>query len=392
MRFNDSAGYMTVNFMHPDMRTWPVPLAYSLLHNDQNRVIAQAIVGCVTWVLFAHLATRNSRYPAALRAAVLAVGLAPQVTRFDSAILSESFAISASVLLAATLIGAARSRNWRVPAVVAWILFVFIRPENLLVGVIAGCLVLVSVIVKRRTPSIAMAVVLFVGLGSIQQLRSITTVRNLNMYSVLAARIMTDSERYAWFVEHGMPNIPGIRYVEGYDYAPSIPQELRDYLGIPVEQDVPSIVTAGGMELARWVRTDAWSTYARRLVARPRETFDFVSSYAGPSLNARSHTFLPTENRRIVPDWVFGTWQWWAVSASAGLLALIVLSRTRDLFAVGVIAATTIILFPLVTVASGIEQQRHAAVVAVMLRLVALAALTLGSTTSPTVASDDEVR
>lgn len=383
---------MQVRFLDPQMRTWPVPLAYSVLHNDRNRVIAQALAGCVAWVLFACLAAGRSRYPAFLRAVILMAGLAPQVTRFDSAILSESFAITSAVLLTATLIGAARSRSWRVPAVVAWVVFVFVRPENLVLGVLAGGLVLIPVIVRRRAPSVAMAIVLLAGVGAVQQLRSITTVRNLNMYSVLAARVMTDSGTYAWFVEHGMPNIPGIRYVEGYDYAPSIPAEIRGYLGIPDEQDVPSIVTAGGMELARWVRTDAWSTYARNLAAHPRETWEFVSSYAGPTLNARSHTFLPTGQRKIVPDWVFGTWQWWAFSAAAGILALCVLSRTKELAAIGLVTCATVILFPLVITASGIEQQRHAAVVAVMLRLIALGALSLAATPSLIGPPDDEVR
>lgn len=392
VRFNDSAGYMQVRFLHPTMRTWPVPLAYSLLHTDRNRVIAQALFGCAAWILFAFVAGRGTRFPALLRLAILTVGLAPQVIRFDSAILSESFAVSTAVLLLATLIGAARSRSWRVPAACVWVLFVFIRPENLFVGVLAGSLLVVFLTLRRRIPSVAMLLVLLAGLGAFQQLRSITTVRNLNMYTVLASRVMTDSSRYAWFVEHGMPNIPGIRYVEGYDYAQLVPAELRSYLGIPVDQDVPSIVIAGGMELARWVRSDAWSTYARRLATHPKETWDYVSSWAGPSLNARSHTFLPTEDRRVMPDWVFGRWQWWAFSSAAGLLSLLVLSRTRELLALGAVTGATLVLFPLVTVASGIEQQRHAAVVAVMIRLVALAALALGAPASQASDPDGGIR
>lgn len=392
VRFGDSAGYTRVSLLHPGMRTWPVPLLYSVLRDDTNRVVAQAVVGCAVWVLFARLATRRSRFPATTGAAILAVGLAPQVTRFDTAILSESFAISAAVLLMATLVGTVHSRNWRVPALCAWVVFVMIRPENLVVGVAAGVAAVLAILLRRHVPSLAVLVVLVTGVAAAQQLGSITTVRDLNMYTVLATRVMNDSARYAWFVDHGMPNIPGIRLVDGYDYSFRVPDDLRSYLGIPDEQDVPAIVIAGGMDLARWVHTDSWPTYARRVVTHPRETWDLVSSYAGPSLNARSHTFLPTTNRRIVPDWVFGRWQWWMLASVTGLLSLVVLSRTRELLAVSVVTLSTVIIFPLVTVASGIEQQRHAAVVAVMVRLAALAALALGTTAAPVPAPEGGVR
>ena len=308
VRFNDSAGYMHVDLVRPSLRTWPVPLVYGLLGNDAIRVIAQAVIGCLCWILFAALATRDCRFPATLRAVVLLVGLAPQVTRFDSAILSESLAISSAVLLAATLIGVSRSRAWRVPALLAWAFFVFVRPENLVVGAVVGGAALLLVVLRRRVPAAAAAVII-VGLVGLQYLGSVSTVRDLNMYTVLATRVMNDSARYAWFVERGMPNIPGIRYVDGYDYAVTVPRDIREYLHIPDEQDVPAIVPAGGMELARWVHTEAWRTYAHRLLTHPGETWDLVSSYLGPSLDARAHTFLPTTNRAIVPDWVFGKWQ-----------------------------------------------------------------------------------
>lgn len=378
IRFADTNGYTALRILHPTMRTWPVAGFYWLVQGDRNRVIAQALVGAAAWTWFAAETSRGTRGRWFLTAAILAVGSAPQVTRYDNAILSESLTITVAVLLAAAMMRSRnRGRGHLLLLSVAWFLFVMVRPDHLVLGVVAGVAAFVIGASRRFRFSLVALLVMYCGVASLQQYRSIRTTRDLNLYTVLFSRVMADSATYAWFVEHDMPNVPGIRYVMGYDHAIAVPSAVRGYLGIPDEQDVPAIVRHGGMELATWVRTHGQATYATWLATHPVQNVRYLSFWADASLSPRGWGFLPTPHRDIVPQWMFGEWQWWSAAALTGTVALALVRRRREIVVICCTGAGISFLYATAILASAAEQQRHTATVAVMVRLLALASIGL---------------
>ena len=124
-RFPDSTGWLTLDFWGTNDRSWPVPLVFSLAGSDDVRVLAQVVLGAAAWTWLASTLSKATRWPRATAIVVLAVGLAPQVTRWDLAILGESSTISALVALTAASVGVARGTSGPLP----WLamLSVFVR-------------------------------------------------------------------------------------------------------------------------------------------------------------------------------------------------------------------------------------------------------------------------
>jgi hypothetical protein len=128
-------------------RLWGTSLFYAVFPNDTARTLAQWTLSTLAWLLLAWavwgcLRAFSVRVLAA--AGVLTVGLLPQVTNWDFAILSESLSISLGVLTLALLLWwlATGSR----PALVALTLaagwWTFVRPEiRLMVALVAAVLV-----------------------------------------------------------------------------------------------------------------------------------------------------------------------------------------------------------------------------------------------------------
>ncbi len=118
-------------------------------------------------VLYAQLRSTSTRVVAA--AAVLVLGLLPEVTNWDFAIMSESLSISLGVAVLALLIWFLRSEGW--PALVALTItafwWTFVRPEiRLMVGFLILVLASYAVLRKaRRRGVVVAAAVLVVAVG-----------------------------------------------------------------------------------------------------------------------------------------------------------------------------------------------------------------------------------
>lgn len=89
------------------------------------------------------------------------------------------------------------------------------RPTHLIIAV-ACALVSIAVFIQSRgkrmviaTP--ALILLLVWGYATVNNNRSVS---NLNMYTVLMDQVLRDDAQYNWFVQHGMPDIPGIREVQ----------------------------------------------------------------------------------------------------------------------------------------------------------------------------------
>ncbi|HEV8174759.1 MAG TPA: hypothetical protein VGP91_14045 [Actinoplanes sp.] len=153
-------------------RLWGTPLFYAFFLDDDARALAQWTVGTLAWgllavVLYAQLRSTTARVVAA--AAILVLGLLPEVSNWDFAIMSESLSISLGVAVLALLIWFLGSERW--PVLVALTItafwWTFIRPElRLLVGFLILGLAVYAVLRKdRRSGVVVAAAVLVVAVG-----------------------------------------------------------------------------------------------------------------------------------------------------------------------------------------------------------------------------------
>lgn len=387
--FPDTIGYETLSYMGRNDRFWPVPLAFHIAHSPGARVALQVVVGVIAWSWLAAVLSRESRVPRTITAVVLAVGLVPQVVRYDLALLSESLSISFAVgAVAATMMVAQRPS---ITSRLAWFgavsLCAMTRPTHLIV--LVACLsgaTFLAVSSRGRRMVVPALVLVSVSAWGWSLYSGNQRTGELNMYTVLAERIVTNDARYEWFIGHGMPDVPGVRSAEGYDFAGQLPAELAAFVQLPVGQQPPAIIRAGGLDLARWVRDDGWRTYARFVATHPADTWSRIASLTPSVLDPPNDDFLPLEPRSLVPRLLFRTWWLWAVAGIAATAAgLARPGGARVARAIVAMSVTAALVHSANLLTSGIEHPRHSATVAVIVRVLALCAVANVATSAPEV-------
>lgn len=376
-RFPDSLGYDTFQLFGSIDRFWAIPFLYSLVQSDSARVSLHVIVGVGAWAWCALLLSRISKYPRIVLTAVLLLSLSPQVVRYDLAILSESLGISFMVLAVAASISLYQKRTPL--SVFFWLVTVSLcaqtRPAQLVVLVIVLTpLALTFVQSKGRRLSMTAIALLIALLAGFFQLTENSNTSALNLYTVIQDRVLTNDSRFAWFSDHGMPVREGMREALGYDYATDFPQEISRIITLPVGQQPPTLMRIGGTELARWIRDDGWSTYAKYVATHPRDSLSRLTSLTNSTLSPPNDDFLPLDNGPMIPRVLFGSWELWSVMGLAA--AALIFLRNRKAFAMtsGFMIAT-VSVYALSMLTSGIEHPRHAVTTAVAVRLVALVAV-----------------
>lgn len=375
-RFPDSAGYLTLDLSTPIARPLPVPLLYALAGSDAGRVALQVAAGVAAWVWLAHELSSASRRPGTVRWATAVIGLTPQVIRFDQAILAESLTISAGVaLVAATLRISSTGRALTSSAgwVAAFVLFVTVRPHHLVFLFAATAAVALRAVADRRLPRVLGAVLILVSVLGVQQLRSNKPTSVLNMYTVLVEQVVRDPVATAWFTDKGMPRFAVTENIAAYDTPEMLPPELLAYLDLPQGQMPPRLMRIGGMELARWVHDDGWSTYARWLVTHPSGTWARLVDLAGPTMDVADDGFLPLDTRTVVPRVFFVPTVVCILVTLLGAAMAALRGRRRTALATVAVLAGALTLYAVAMLTSGIEHPRHAAVAAVLVRVAALA-------------------
>lgn len=376
--FPDTAGYESLVFRGSNARFWPVPLAFHVVSGAGARVLLHVLVGTVAWTGFAAIASRRTRWPRAVTIVILAIGLTPQVVRWDLALLSESLGISFTIAaVAATLwMAADPSVASRLSWFIAVVLCAFTRPTHLVVllACAAGAVV-VAVSSRGRRMLVATVVLVTASAWGWMLLVGNRSTSELNLYTILAERVATNDGRYSWFTGHGMPDIPGVREAEGYDFAGELPAELATFVGLPVGQQPPAIIRAGGLPLASWVRSHGWRVYGRYVVTHAGDSWSRISSLAAPTLDPPNDDFLPLDSRSVMPRAMFRSWWLWSVAGIAAIAAGAARpGGGRVVRALVAMACTTSAVFAVTVLCSGIEHQRHAATVAVLVRVITLAA------------------
>ncbi|NBR67493.1 MAG: hypothetical protein EBT79_09525 [Actinobacteria bacterium] len=374
-RFPDSTGYLTLDLSTPIARPLPVPLVYVLAATDTARVAVQVILGIAAWVWLARELSEGSRRPGTVRWMTAVVGLTPQVIRFDQAILAESLTITAGVALVAATVRTARSGKAPTASagwVAAFVVFAMVRPHHMLVLFAVAATVTARSLAARRSPGVLGAVMLLVAVLGLQQLRSNTPTSNLNLYTILTERVVTDPAATSWFVSNGMPAVDLFDNPLTYDTPDLLAPELLAVLDLPEGQMPPRLMRLGGMPLAQWVRDDGWTTYARWIATHPSDNLSRLVDLVGPTLDVADDGFLPLDSRTVVPRVFFVPTAVSAIIALAGAAVSVLRRRRRDAAVPFAVLLGAFSLYAIAMTTSGIEHPRHAAVAAVLVRLAAL--------------------
>jgi hypothetical protein len=291
-------------------RLWGTPLFYAIFPNDDARAFAQWTVSTVAWcllavVLCAQLRWRTTRVVAAT--AVLVLGLLPEVTNWDFAIMSESLSISLGVAVMALLIWFLRSGRW--PVLVALTItafwWTFIRPEmRLMVGFLILALASYAVLYKARRSGVVMAAaVLIIAVGWVTAITPAMdrayAARSWNGLSLTEAtfvyrlrhQIMPNPEIMAVYQsELGMPACPAAqRIAKGRAWQTS--PFFRAYLSCP--------------DLVAWGKQNAGSSGYRFVLADPslyaRQTLRVLPESLSGEVNRGSAVLPEAVERAVFP-------------------------------------------------------------------------------------------
>lgn len=218
MRYSDTGSYLSFDLLGDAPRLWTVPLLYTLLPNDDLRVIGQLVIAIGCWATLAAVVAglpENRWVARAGAAGVLAIGLTRTVTQWDLVLLSESVATSLSVLVVAALLLVAqrRTRATLVLLGVALTFWAFTRHINLIVLFTVLPVALVVVVWRMdRVRGVALAGVLLVlgAWGAFVMSRE-ENVWKLNSYSVLVSRMLPYEDRTQYFTDRGLQVTPEMR-------------------------------------------------------------------------------------------------------------------------------------------------------------------------------------
>ena len=253
------------------------------------------------------------------------------------------------------------------------------RPTQVIIVVACAAVCVVVAVRSRARRLLLPAVVLStVSLWGLVLVNGNAATSRLNVYTVLANDVARSDDTWNWFVEAGMPDVPGARDAVGYDFTGALPDELAAIVDLPVGQQPPAIVRAGGLDLATWVRDHGVSTLTRWALTHPGNVLTTAAHRADAVLSPPNDDFLPLETRTLWPRAVFGPWQVWVGAwAAAVVLTVLRLRAGRTVRAIVAMGTAVGAVYLVTMTYSGIEHQRHGATVAVAMRTVALASLAL---------------
>lgn len=394
-RFPDSLGYEHVTFIGTNERFWAVPLFYSVVHTSHQRVLLHAIVGSLAWAYLAWQIGLLARWRKTMIAAVLLIGLTPQVIHFDLAILSESLGISFAVASVAATLHLVHSHSRL--ATCSWLLFttlmVFTRPTHLVVLFACAIYCVMAYVFSRKKRRKTSALILSVlSLWGFMQLSGNESQSTLNFYTVLQRRILPDDSSYAWFINNGMPDIIGIRNARGYGTVQQLDPAVREIVQLPPKQTPPMSMVIGGSSLAEWVKSRGWSTYSSYVLAHPSSIRSIFAKRTSQSLSASTEAFLPTQSHSFVPRQIFNPWWAWSMILFSSLL-ITWFSRARAVVARALTVSTLLasVVFVLSLLMSAIEYERHSVTVAVILRVLALASFAAATGSTKITEPDESV-
>ena len=309
--FNDSPSYF-------DFRVWggvrfPVVTAMYAAVGDHRAIVdVQAIGGALAWAAAAVIAgavveRRAVRY--GFLVVVLLVGLTLPVTRVDNALLSESVALSLTVLLVACMLRYA-GRPTRAAAVAVGVVGAVwgLTRQNHAFVLVMGAVVLAVLGSlrddRRRTWRLA-AVLFAVGLLGVAMASSTSQIQQYNMAQILVRRVFSDETREQWFLDHGMP------------------ANGRELLIPPYENAFgdPAVELEDDPTFGPWLRDHFRNAYGRYLLTHPGYALGLPFGGDGGAIPLASGTTGYGASRAVLPTVVERAF-WPQTAAGRGVVGL----------------------------------------------------------------------
>jgi hypothetical protein len=327
VRFSDTGTYFPLDFFGGQERLWTVPLIWKIFSTDWLREAAQLTLGITAWsALGINLsrAVENAWLRRGAFALALAVGLVPQVSGWDSTLLSESLATSFLVLLIALLLGLHERPTGRLIAGCVAVTAFWIFTRQLTVLIFLSMLPFVVVFTLRtriavigRVWIVAALITLGVWGGFAVTRPASQEVVRWNALQILENRIAPDPAALQFFEAHGLPRSPTIRAEKG-----AFPGSTS-----PLFSDAA---------VMRWIDHHYKATYLAYLIRHWRSTL----ATALFQLPAAASSTVTVSGRPVLPwpvaEVLWGTQQgdvtfWVVVALALGAAAIVARRRIRCL-------------------------------------------------------------
>ncbi|HVM08439.1 MAG TPA: hypothetical protein VM345_08260 [Acidimicrobiales bacterium] len=349
-----------------------MPLFYTRFSTDGARIAMQTAVAIVAWLAAAGTVASWAR-SRVLRllafVAVLLIGASPLTTVWHLAVLSESLSTSLSMfLLTAAAAAAARPTRLRFAALaVATLLWAFARHIN--IAVLAASLpVLVGVTFRTREHRKLMAaytllsivIVLWGGRAFFAE----SYITTYNSTGLLFDRVLTKEEGQELVAERGL----------------DVPAELRPFVG-NYAPNAPAVLNS--RVVYEWIETKWTGTYAKWLLTQHEETW-MAPLRQAPHLLAGAILYSPA--RQVLPHQVANlsgdmtrtnlvVWVALPLAASLTALPARIRSRRREAVLIGWFFAAAIFTYYAVWWLSSTDLGRLMSPVAILGRVLSIAAL-----------------
>jgi len=354
-------------------RSWTVPLLYKVMpEGDKWLALGQFALSVGCWLALAGVVAwcvRPGAYRLVAFALILVFSMAFPIIQWDTVILTESVSISLTVAVVAAWLALVRAPGPpTVAAVLATTLFwVFARDTNAFLALITVPLVGLWLL---RPGARASRVALLGGLCAIVALGFLsTTTENAQlrreerpMLHVVGERILPDTDKRDYFVDHGMPE-PTPRVLAN--------RHRLAGLGNGVASDPASD------EFLEWVRDHGRSTLAGYLATHPYDTVRPVVGERARLVNVisgyrsgDSRTILPATIAEFIYPGTFQAVFFWLVVIGLGAALVTARARPQPVWIVPLVALALQIPHALVVWhGDTLEVPRHGLLVAVLLRL-----------------------
>lgn len=302
-RFPDTPGYeQAPSFVGAAARPWTVPLLYTLVPVDSLRMLAQVVVAIGCWGWFAVALSRRFDGPVrtATMVGVLLLGVTQRATGWDTAMLTESLAVSLTVALLAAALTV--DRKWGPHTLVAvFTLWTFTRDSHVYLAVLAVAVLAVAWHHHRRAVIACALVVVWAWAAGMNN----TWTEGFNV----ASNIAYHHDDPEWFYERGMPG--------------------SDIFDAPAGADRQDIAW-DDPTLRRWARDEGSATYTEFLVTHPGFTMSGLRSlpdmFDGDDGLSESRQLLPGFVERIL--WPMHGIPW--MLPAAVVAALVAVRRSRS--------------------------------------------------------------
>jgi hypothetical protein len=291
--YPDSHTYLPISFLGHAQRLWTVPVIYFVGGSPAGRVALQSIIGVACWIALGEqvgrvIRTRVIRLVAQIL--ILLLALTAPVLQWNRAILSESIAISLTVLLLATSLALARRLD--TPAVVAFLLVVlfwaFTRQDEAIV-VFALLVPFATLALVQRKRARRMAFVALLGVALIGAWGTTTALQTTKMplqgskvssqaqlAGIVQWRAATNPGEMTFLWNHGLPHTRAITFPPPFT-ATGEPVNVNQFGNPFAEYRIAAdpafrrwASKSGEMVLIKYLITHPWSTVSQPLINAPQ--------------------------------------------------------------------------------------------------------------------------